>query len=133
MATSYQAWIEDHAYHYEREQAALARTAAARAIARDIADLRAAYTVFVQQFASAAERDAVEAGFAALQAADPIGDSSAYEDAVASLDQLIDAIDRRADAERAALLALPGAIANPVALAVDGWLNAQRAAFAAAA
>jgi hypothetical protein len=110
-------------YHADLTRIDEARRAAA-ARSHDIAALRTGYTTFVQQFASAADRLYIDAAFIALEHLE--GD--AYEIAYGALDEKIDALDRAADAERSALLRMPGGIENAVALAWDGWLGAQRIA-----
>ncbi len=122
------AWAADHAEDFAREEER--RYRAARTA--EIAELREGWTAHVAQFAVAAKTAAVEAGFAALAALAVSPESAEdFENQFIALDELIADIDRAADDERLALFSVPGAIANPVFLALDGWLNAQRATAAA--
>ena len=90
MATSYQAWIEDHAYYYEREQAALAATA----VARDIAELREEWALHLRVYgATEAQTAEIVADFAALEALGfGSADVEAFDNAYVALDEKIHAL-----------------------------------------
>jgi hypothetical protein len=124
MANNTAAWVADHAYFYEQQQAALARTA----VARDIADLREEWDLHVRIYgatgANAAQTAEVELAFVELESLGyESGELNAFENAYRALDEKIFALTCAAFERNA----------NPVALAVDSWFDAQRAAFAAAA
>ena len=142
MATNYTAWVADHAHYYELEQAALARTA----VARDIADLREEWDLHVRIYgatgANAAQTAEVELAFVELESLGyESGELNAFENAYRALDEKIHALNCEAweandlpvmDANFARFTKAVDA-GNPVASAFDSWLDAQRAAFKAAA
>jgi len=111
------AWIAEHAEEFARIEAARARAARLA----DIAELRAGYTTFVQQFAGEADRLYIDAAFIALEYLE----GEDYENAWGALDEKIDALDRAADAGRQAA-------ANPVTIALEGWLRTVAPAIATA-
>jgi hypothetical protein len=121
MANNTAAWVADHAHYYELEQAALARTA----VARDIADLRDQWDLHVRIYgATEAQTAEIDLAFVELESLGyESGELNAFENAYRALDEKIFALTCAAFERNA----------NPVALAVDTWFDAQRAAFKAAA